>query len=66
MKAIKVFVVALLVVSGINASTAQKKVQSFKLVHVIKAPAEKVWAVVGEDYGAIANSHPKIVRSDYV
>ncbi|NND06785.1 MAG: SRPBCC family protein [Saprospiraceae bacterium] len=33
---------------------------------MINAPADKVWAVVGEDYGAIANSHPKILRSDYV
>jgi len=66
MNAIKVFVVAILVIFGINAGVAQKKVQSFKVVHVIKASAEQVWAVVGEDYGAIANSHPKIIRSDYV
>ena len=46
--------------------SAQKKVQTFTVSHVIKAPAEKVWAVVGEDYGAIAHSHPKIISSNYV
>lgn len=29
-------------------------------------PAAKVWQVVGEDYGAIANSHPKIINSSYI
>lgn len=45
---------------------AQKKVQTFTVSHVINAPADKVWAVVGEDYGAIAHSHPKIISSDYI
>jgi len=45
---------------------AQKKVKKFTVSHVIQAPADKVWAVVGEDYGAIAHSHPKIVSSDYI
>lgn len=45
---------------------AQKKTQDFTVSQVIKATAEKVWAVVGEDYGAIANSHPGIVSSDYI
>lgn len=44
----------------------KKKVQTFTVSHVIQAPADKVWAVVGEDYGAIAHSHPQIVSSDYV
>ncbi|MEM6628539.1 MAG: SRPBCC family protein [Bacteroidota bacterium] len=44
----------------------KKKAQTFTVSHVINAPAEKVWAVVGEDYGAIANSHPKIVSSNYI
>lgn len=44
----------------------QKKVQTFTVSHVIQAPADKVWAVVGEDYGAIAHSHPKIISSDYL
>lgn len=47
------------------AAKAQKKVKRFTVTHIIKAPADKVWNVVGEDYGAIANSHPKIVNSEY-
>ncbi len=49
-----------------SSSIAQKKSKSFTVTHIIDAPVEKVWAVVGEDYGAIANSHPKIVTSDYI
>ena len=45
---------------------AQKKAQSFTVTKVINAPIDEVWAVVGEDYGAIANSHPRIVNSDYI
>ena len=45
---------------------SQKKVQSFKISKKLPFPAEKVWAVVGEDYGRIAHSHPRIVASDYI
>lgn len=51
---------------GTQAVLAQKKVQQFTITHIIKAPVDQVWAVVGEDYGAIAKSHPKIVSSDYI
>lgn len=51
---------------GLQLLQAQEKVQKFTVSHVIQAPAAKVWAVVGEDYGAIANSHPKIISSDYI
>ena len=48
------------------AQSKEKKVQTFTVSHIIQAPAAEVWQVVGEDYGAIANSHPKIIKSDYV
>lgn len=51
---------------GLQSAVAQKKVKTFTVTHVINASAEQVWAVVGEDYGAIANSHPKIVSSNYI
>jgi hypothetical protein len=44
----------------------EKKAQTFTVTRTIKAPAQKVWAVVGEDFGAIANSHPKIASSNYI
>lgn len=53
----------LLIVPNVQA---QKKVQTFSESYIINAPADQVWAVVGEDYGAIANSHPKIISSDYI
>lgn len=45
---------------------AQKKVKTFEVSRVIQAPAQNVWKVVGEDFGAIANSHPKILSSNYI
>lgn len=50
----------------LTALQAQKKVKKLTISYVIDAPADKVWAVVGEDYGSIANSHPKIISSDYI
>lgn len=44
---------------------AQKKTQEFKVTRDIQLSTDKVWKVVGEDYGAIANSHPKLVASEY-
>lgn len=44
----------------------EKKTHSFTIERQINASAEAVWAVVGEDFGAIANSHPKIVSSNYI
>lgn len=46
--------------------TKQKKVQQFVVSKVINLPAEEVWKIVGEDYGSIAYSHPKIVSSEYI
>ena len=43
-----------------------KKVQEFEVSKVLPFEAKRVWAVVGEDYGAIANSHPKIIESEYI
>lgn len=53
-------------VSFAQEATAQKKVRTFKVEKILDLPADKVWAVVGEDYGAIANSHPAIVESHYI
>ncbi|MEL6867872.1 MAG: SRPBCC family protein [Bacteroidota bacterium] len=56
----------LLILSFSLSVQAQKKVQKIYLSKVIDLPADKVWQIVGEDYGAIAHSHPKIVSSDYI
>ena len=42
-----------------------EQTQHFKVEKVLNIPASQVWAIVGADYGSIANSHPKIVNSKY-
>ena len=64
-KLVLAFAISLISLQTLMAQKA-KKVQTFTVSHVINAPAEKVWSVVGEDYGGIAYSHPKIVSSDYI
>ncbi len=47
---------------------AQKMDKAYKTVvasRVINQPADKVWALIGEDYGYIANTHPGIYYSNY-
>ncbi len=57
--------IAMGLTGGLQAQK-KKKVQKFQVSKVINLPADQVWAVVGEDYGRIAYSHPKIIASDYV
>lgn len=55
------------ILAGLAFSTnGQKKVQTFQVSKVLPFSAQEVWAVVGEDYGSIAYSHPKIIASDYI
>lgn len=63
---LKVALLFMLIIGITYSSSAQKKVQTFSETFVINAPADQVWAVVGEDYGGIANSHPKIISSNYL
>ena len=49
-----------------QAQNNEKKVQQFLISKESNVPADQVWAIVGEDYGAIANSHPQIVYSEYL
>lgn len=44
----------------------RKKVKKFKVEKVLPFPAKDVWAVIGDDYGKIAQSHPKIIKSEYL
>lgn len=49
----------------IGLSVSAQKTRGFTVSRDINLSADQVWAVVGEDFGAIANSHPKIVSSQY-
>ncbi len=59
-------ILAFLTVSIISAQKADKKVQTFTTEHVINAPADKVWQVIGDEYADIYKSHPKIITSNYI
>ncbi|MEL7006831.1 MAG: SRPBCC family protein, partial [Bacteroidota bacterium] len=63
---IKLTTFLFLTLSTFFALNAQKKVQKISMSKVIPVDAKTVWKIVGEDYGKIAHSHPKIVSSDYL
>ena len=63
MKASLMMILGLLLTTTVNA---QKKVSKFLVEREFDIPAEKIWTIVGEDYGAIAHSHPKILSSEYI
>ncbi|MEO1262293.1 MAG: SRPBCC family protein [Bacteroidota bacterium] len=63
---IKSGLMAMFVMWSMSTLLGQKKVKTFTVDRIIQAPAENVWKVVGEDFGAIANSHPLIVSSTYL
>ncbi len=48
------------------AQSMSKKYKTFTVSRVLPFSQEKVWAAVADDYGNIANSHPKIIASNYV
>jgi len=50
----------------VSPAKSRKKTQTFQVSKVINLPADKVWQIVGVDYGSIAHSHPKIISSDYI
>ena len=51
---------------AIASLSATKKTKSFQVEKVINVSANKIWKIIAEDYGAVANSHPKIVSSEYI
>lgn len=44
----------------------EKKVKTFVVSRDFDIPAEKIWQIVGLDYGSVAYSHPRIIESDYI
>ena len=62
---ISLSIIAMLASINVFAQKTDKKVITFSVERTINAPIDQVWKVVGEDFGAIANSHPKIVSSKY-
>ncbi len=65
MKALMSLAMVALAIFSVEAQE-QKKVKTFKMSKVLPVSAQEVWKIVGEDYGKIAHSHPKIMTSDYI
>jgi len=59
--------IAVLAVSlNADAQSMTKKYRTFSVSREMPFPADKVWTAVADDYGNIANSHPLVVKSNYV
>ena len=58
------FLISALSLSAQNAAQGskkkEKKIVTFTVERIIPASVDQVWKVVGEEFGAIANSHPKL------
>lgn len=65
LKATTMVLIAFVAMAFAPAKT-DKKVKTFYVERIMDLPAETVWKIVGEDYGSIAYSHPKIVNSEYI
>lgn len=63
------FSLSIMLVLGLSqqafAQSMSKKYKVIEVERVLPFSAEKVWATVAEDYGKIAESHPRILRSEY-
>ncbi len=61
-----IIIIMAMVTLPLVAQDIQKKVKTFQVTKVLPFTAAQVWAVVAEDYGRIAHSHPKIIASEYL
>ena len=65
----KLFVATAFIMGFNSLSVAQERTKKAKELHaekILPFSADRVWSILGEDYGAVANSHPKIVSSSYI
>jgi len=66
---IKTIALALLVILGNLTFAKNEKSKKFKTIRVertINAPVDSIWKVIAGDFGAIAKSHPGIIKSFYI
>ena len=59
------FALSLLTKQALFAQSMSKKYKEIDVERVMPFPADKVWAAVAKDYGNIAASHPRIIKSAY-
>ena len=58
------FIILITLIST-SVMAQSKKQQRIMVERTVMLPADQVWHILAEDYGAIANSHPTIVKSEY-
>lgn len=57
--------IQLLAISTMNSQSMAKRFHTLEVSREMPFSAETVWKAVAEDYGNIANAHPKIIASGY-
>ncbi|MEQ1503343.1 MAG: SRPBCC family protein [Myxococcota bacterium] len=60
------FLIALSARADVSQPSLDRPTHAFEVVAVLPDPIDRVWEIMAVDYGRIAESHPQIVRSDYV
>ena len=60
MNKLRYIILLLAITAGMAMAQKSKKVIRLQVSRELPFAAETVWANVAEDYGAIANAHPKI------
>lgn len=61
----KYLTLAIIALMSTAVMAQNKKQQQVIAERTVQLPAEKVWRILAEDYGAIAHSHPMIIKSEY-
>ena len=65
MKSLLLLLLVLMVGTTMYGQSMEKKFHTFEVSRELPFSSKKVWEAVASDYGNIANSHPKIVASNY-
>lgn len=65
MKNLALILLATITITTTTAMAQTKKQQQVMAERTVNLPADQVWHILAEDYGAISNSHPTIVKSEY-
>ncbi|MEM9327733.1 MAG: SRPBCC family protein [Bacteroidota bacterium] len=64
MRLLSILFLSIITIDNMYAQSTKKQRQVIA-ERTVQLPADQVWHILAEDYGAIANSHPTIVKSEY-
>ena len=60
----KHLIILIIAIMSTTVTAQSKKQQQVMVERTVQIPAEDVWQILAEDYGAISNSHPTIIKSE--